>query len=386
MIESYFTKRENMDLLVVYQNELLALVAILVVIFIYIKMKRKTAIDTPVKKTQESLQTEAIETAGKVKERQPTKEPETLSTEQENVPEEHTLTQLDGKEEGDFGIAEEETKPLKKEALQKKIITKREVPSHAKIVKDDFKDFSGQRILLAEDNIINQKVIQGLLAESGIEITVANDGVETLEILEKDNNFVMVLMDAHMPRMDGFKATRKIRENPNYNHIVVVALSGDTAVDDIKKMNEAGMAEHLEKPLKMDALYDVLYAYTPDENSSDSNNSYSEIDIEDGLEISGRDSDFYHEILNEFIQSYEDAHQVIDALVKHNNIQNADRLLLDIIGVSANIGAQKLNKTAIHLKTSLASDDNEKSRLLFEFKEKLESLIKEIKRYLSISS
>ncbi len=386
MIESYFTKRENMDLLVVYQNELLALVAILVVIFIYIKMKRKTAIDTPVKKTQESLQTEVIETAGKVEEKQPTKEPETLSTEQENVPEEHTLTQLDGKEEGDFGIAEEETKPLKKEALQKKIITKREVPSHAKIVKDDFKDFSGQRILLAEDNIINQKVIQGLLAESGIEITVANDGVETLEILEKDNNFVMVLMDAHMPRMDGFEATRKIRENPNYNHIVVVALSGDTAVDDIKKMNEAGMPEHLEKPLKMDALYDVLYAYTPDENSSDSNNSYSEIDIEDGLEISGRDSDFYHEILNEFIQSYEDAHQVIDALVKHNNIQNADRLLLDIIGVSANIGAQKLNKTAIHLKTSLASDDNEKSRLLFEFKEKLESLIKEIKKYLSISS
>ena len=375
-----------MDLLVVYQNELLALVAILVIIFIYIIMKRKIAIDTPVKKTQENLQTEAAETTSKVEEEKTTKEPEVLSTEQENAPEENTLTQLDGKEEGDFGIVEEETKPLKKEAVQKKTITKREVPSHAKIVKDDFKDFSGQRILLAEDNIINQKVIQGLLADSGIEITVANDGVEALEILEKDNNFVMVLMDAHMPRIDGFEATRKIRENPNYDHIVVVALSGDTAADDIRKMNEAGMTEHLEKPLKMDALYDVLYAYTPDENANDSNSNYSEIDIEEGLEISGRDNDFYHEILNEFIKSYEDAHEVIDALVKHNNIQNADKLLLDIIGVSANIGAQKLNKTAIHLKTSLASDDNEKSRLLFEFKEKLENLVKEIKKYLQSNS
>ncbi len=386
MIESYFTKRENMDLLVVYQNELLALVAILVVIFIYIIMKRKIAIDTPVKKTQENLQTEATETTSQVEEEQPTKEPETLSIKKENVPEQHSLTQLDGTEEGDFGIVEEETKPLKKEAVQKKKITKREVPSHAKIVKDDFKDFSGQRILLAEDNIINQKVIQGLLADSGIEISVANDGVEALEILEKDNNFMMILMDAHMPRMDGFEATLKIRENPNYDHIVVVALSGDTASDDIRKMNEAGMTEHLEKPLKMDALYDVLYTYTPDENASDSNNSYSEINIEEGLEISGHDSDFYNEILNEFIQSYEDTHQVIDALVKHNNIQNADRLLLDIIGVSANIGAQKLNKTAVHLKTSLASDDNEKSRLLFEFKENLENLVKEIKRYLSVHS
>jgi len=371
-----------MNLLVAYQNELLALVAILVVIFIYIIIKRKLASGSSAKKIEEEkipeTTTASIETKAQEEEKSLETPPQTETPVEKTDAEEEATILLDGREEGDFGIVEE-PKTEKKEATKKRAISKKDVPPHAKIVKDDFKEFSGQRILLAEDNIINQKVIQGLLAESGIEISIANDGVEALEILEKDNNFMMILMDAHMPRMNGFEATQKIRSNPNYDHILVVALSGDIASDDIRKMNEAGMAEHLEKPLKMNALYDLLYAYTPDENHNNDNSSYSELNIEDGLEISGQDSSFYHEILNEFIKSYEDAHEVIDSLVKHNNIQNADR-------VSANIGAKKLNKTAVHLKTSLANNDNEKSRLLFEFKENLDNLIREIKRYLQLKS
>jgi CheY-like chemotaxis protein len=373
------------DLIAAYQNELLALAAILIVIFIYIIMKRKATIDSPATKEEEEKLAEAPTAI--IQEEQEEAEPslEEKAEEPQQQQEEDTTILLDGKEEGDFGIQEPREKATTK-AKPKKSIIKRAVPPHAKINKKDFKEFCGQRVLLAEDNIINQKVIQGLLAESGIEIVVANDGAEALEILEKDDNFMMVLMDAHMPRMDGFDATRKIRANPKYDHIVIIALSGDTAVDDIRKMNEAGMTEHLEKPLKMDALYDVLYAYTPNEESSDTNTDYTELDVKEGLEISGNDSDFYHEILEEFIKSYENAHEVIDRLMKHNNIENADRLLLDIIGVSANIGADKLNKTAIELKTSLREDDNHKSRLLFTFKENLENLVKEIKNYLHSKS
>ncbi len=373
-----------MDLLVAYQNELLAAVAILIVMFIYIIMKRKVAIEES-KKTPEPTETEA-RTVADTQDESPEKTQQTFEPLEEAAPkqEEHADALLDGKEEGDFGIVEEE--PAEQKELQTKTIHKREVPPHAKIVKENFKEFAGQRILLAEDNIINQKVIQGLLAESGMEIVIANDGVEALEILEKDDNFMMVLMDAHMPRMDGFEATRKIRSNPKYDHIVVVALSGDTAADDIRKMSEAGMTEHLEKPLKMDALYDVLYAYIPEEGNDSIDTVYSELDIEDGLEISGNDSDFYHEILREFIESYEDAHEIIDTLIKHNKIDSADQLLLDISGVAANIGAQKLHKTAVSLKTSLKNNDNEKSRLLFEFKEHLSNLLKDIKKYLHTKS
>ena len=373
MIEQYFIKRGNMNLITAYQNELLALVAILVVIFIYLIIKRKAA-DASTQASNEENTSESIETTVEeviVKEQE--------SPSEEKVEKETSTTLLDGKEEGDFGVVEE--KPAKKVQEEPKVIKKRDVPPHAKITKDDFKEFSGQRILLAEDNIINQKVILGLLADSGIEVIVANDGVEALEILEKDNNFTLILMDAHMPRMDGFEATQKIRQNPAYNHIVVVALSGDIAADDIRKMTEAGMSEHLEKPLKIDALYDILYAYTPGKN--DANNlNYTELNIEEGIEISGNDDSFYQEILIEFVKSYENAHELIDSFIKHNNTENADKLLLDIIGVSANIGAQRLTDTAKELKTSLNNNDNEKSRLLFKFKENLENLVKEIQNYL----
>ena len=378
MIEQYFIKRGNMDLIVAYQDELLAFLAILIVIFIYIIIKRTKATSTS-QREKEAFLAEVTQMTDNVQE---SLEKESESETEE--PESASITLLDGKEEGNFGI--EEQKPETTNPIEKKAIKKRAVPSHAKITKDDFKEFSGLRILLAEDNIINQKVILGLLAESGIEIIIANDGVEALEILEKDDNFTVILMDAHMPRIDGFEATRKIRANPDYDHIVVVALSGDTAVDDIRKMSEAGMSEHLEKPLKMDALYDIFYAYSQEKTLDQTPLSFHELNVDKGMEISGDDSIFYHEILNEFIDSYGDAHTVIDRLIKHHNIQDADRLLLDIIGVSANIGADKLTKTAGSLKNSLNSNDNEKSRLLFQFKEDLENLIKEIKNYLHTKS
>ncbi|SFV68288.1 sensory box histidine kinase/response regulator [hydrothermal vent metagenome] len=357
-----------MDLLIAYQNELLAAVAIFVVIIIYIIVKRKTAVSKP---------TEKLEVIQKEESLKPIEEKDTQE-ESEEIP-------LDGKEEGSFDI--EETIPVKQTLeVQTKRIHKRDVPPHDKITKEDFQEFSGERILLAEDNIINQKVIQGLLADSGIEVVIANDGVEVLEILQEDDNFNIILMDAHMPRMDGFEATRKIRANSRYDHIVVVALSGDTASDDIRKMNEAGMTEHLEKPLKMDAFYDILYAYAPLKKEEAVDIAYSEINTEKGLEISGNDSDFYNEILQEFIQSYKDTYKIVDSLIQHNQLANADQLLLDISGVAANIGADKLHNTAVSLKASLKNNDNERSRLLFDFKEHLANLLKEIERYLHVKS
>ena len=361
-----------MDFIATYQNELLALVAILLIIVIYLTIKKKSK-----KEPQKEQEQEPESTKESIREEETELQEPEIKT---SAPEEN-VDLLEGKEEGDFGITQDEPELQTKE--EEKSFTKREVPPHGKIVKENFKEFSGERILLAEDNIINQKVILGLLADSGIEIVVANDGAEALEILEKDDNFTLILMDAHMPRIDGFEATRQIRANPAYNHIVVVALSGDTAADDIRKMTEAGMSEHLEKPLKMDSLYDILYAYSGSEDTNESNQSnYKELDIDEGMEISGDDASFYREILQEFLNSYTNSHELIDSYIKHNDINSADKLLLDIIGVSANIGARNLHKTATNLKTSLNSSDNEKSRLLFHFKENLENLVKEIKNYL----
>ncbi|MBU1658635.1 response regulator [bacterium] len=292
------------------------------------------------------------------------------------------LDKLNGKEEGSFGtqaIADIEQETIKKHRV------KRLVPKHGKISKDNFKEFAGTRILVAEDNIINQKVINGLLAESGIEIVMANDGQRALDILQNDTDFSIILMDAHMPIMNGFEATRKIRENSDYEHIVVVALSGDTATDDIKKMTDAGMEEQLEKPLRMDPLYDVFYAYTQkDDNAHDYVEiiDTKELNGEKGLETCGYDKVFYHEILNEFVNNYSDSATRLHHLFRENKMAQADVLLLDVVGITANIGADNLNQIAKELKEAL-QDTHEKSYLtIFEqYEERLNNLINDIKKY-----
>ena len=266
------------------------------------------------------------------------------------------------------------------------LIQKRSVPPHGKITKQNFAEFAGERILVAEDNLINQKVLLRLLAGSGIELVLANDGQEALDILENDTNFLMILMDAHMPRVDGFEATRIIRENPKYDHILVVALSGDTASDDIHKMKSAGMSEHLEKPLRMEALYKILYAYT---GNSTKKVNFTDVkitknlDTKIGLETCGDDEEFYREILSEFMRDYANSSDKLGEYLRSSNIKAADGYLLDIIGIAANIGAQPLYEIASTMKLSLGDTDEQSYFSFFDqYNDQLDRLMEEIRVYL----
>lgn len=383
-----------------YQTEIFALVALLVVILIYLIIKNKSSqksdgleeIQTETD-TNESVQMEDDEVQEVVEDEYDT--PESAKAEiQEDIEEavEEPEDEFDGKEEGSFGDTPKQRQKDQADTIEPKHhITKRAVPEHGKITKDNFKEFAGARILVAEDNLINQKVIKGLLADTGIEVSIADDGQECLDILEKDNDFLLVLMDAHMPRVDGFEATRAIRANPDYAHILVVALSGDTAADDIKKMTEAGMSEHLEKPLRMEALYDIFYAYSIPEDTTEEVvddeefvNTYAtkELNGDQGLDICGGDPEFYHEILNEFVSSYENSTQELGNLLRDGKLEEANRLLLDLVGVTANIGAQNLNKISHIIKASL-SDTTEKSYLTLveQYRTSLDNLLVDIKEY-----
>ena len=260
-----------------------------------------------------------------------------------------------------------------------------------KINKDDLAEFAGMRILVAEDNMINQKVLKGIFAQSGVELTIANDGQEALDMLAEDSNYEMVLMDAHMPRVDGFEATRQIRANPAYEHIVVVALSGDTATDDIRKMTEAGMEEHLEKPIQMDMLYDVLYCYRREDSGEEAVIEVEEDDSlhfestyellsEDGIDIAGGDKELYDEILQEFVTMYGDSDAKIDEHIAQGNADEAGKLLLDITGVAANIGATPLSDVAEALREAIINGEEGSYKAMAEnYREHLHALLRDIK-------
>ncbi len=240
--------------------------------------------------------------------------------------------------------------------------------NHDKIHKGDFVKFAGMNVLVAEDNIINQKVIKGLLAESQMNIVMADDGQFTLDILAENSDFSVILMDAHMPRVDGFEATRAIRANSAYDHIAVIALSGDTAADDIRNMSEAGMEQHLEKPLKMDHLFEILSMYLPDEEEEIEQeedvveapvvaSSGSVLNRVAGLDVCGGDEGLYQELINDFIEAYGESDVEIQGHIAKDDFDSVARMLLDIKGISAQIGSNELALCADELRNAVIAKD-----------------------------
>lgn len=202
-------------------------------------------------------------------------------------------------------------------------------------------------------------------------------------------------MDANMPVMDGYEATRRIKENERYDDITVVALSGDTASDDIKRMHEAGMEEHLAKPIKLDALYEIIYKYTPSNNAQETTAIKEDkvienvvvehnetLDTKKGLELCMDDEAFYKEILQEFITNYSDSAMKLKELLDEENVVHADRKLLDIVGITANIGAKELHSIAKQLKKSIInSKKDDYMKIVQMYEEELYKLIKEIEKF-----
>ncbi|MDR2528125.1 MAG: response regulator [Synergistaceae bacterium] len=119
----------------------------------------------------------------------------------------------------------------------------------------------GMKVLLAEDNEINQMVAMGVLSDMGVEVTVAANGVEALSALEQEA-YDLVLMDIQMPEMDGLTATTRIRENPKYKDLPVIALTAHALPEDREASLKSGMNDHLTKPIDPDEIYAALRHWT----------------------------------------------------------------------------------------------------------------------------
>jgi len=122
--------------------------------------------------------------------------------------------------------------------------------------------YEGILVLVAEDNLVNQTVIKGVLKKLGIQPTVSNDGIEAIKcIKEQEKQFDLILMDCEMPEMDGYTATQEIRcfEDKNTPHLIV-GLSAHAVKERQDKAFDAGMNQYLTKPVKIDEIANILHA------------------------------------------------------------------------------------------------------------------------------
>lgn len=116
---------------------------------------------------------------------------------------------------------------------------------------------NGARILLAENNLINQEVAVEFLEKAGAVVCVALNGAEAIDLLRSDH-FNCVLMDIHMPVMDGFEATRLIRADPALAEISVIAMTASSSTEDCERFIAAGFNDFISKPFRPEMFYDTL--------------------------------------------------------------------------------------------------------------------------------
>ncbi len=119
----------------------------------------------------------------------------------------------------------------------------------------------GLRILLVEDQPLNQELAQDLLQRAGAAVVLANDGLQALEILnaaDSSQAFDCVLMDCQMPRLDGYATTERIRANPRWRRLPVIAMTASALVSDRERALDAGMNDHISKPLDVGQMFQVI--------------------------------------------------------------------------------------------------------------------------------
>ncbi|ODS04336.1 hybrid sensor histidine kinase/response regulator [Vibrio scophthalmi] len=152
-----------------------------------------------------------------------------------------------------------------KQALYERMLHQGEASSMAITNGDQNIESNGARVLIVEDNQVNQQVVSLFLKNGNYQYDIANNGLEALNKVKQGNRYQMMLMDCMMPEMDGFTATKEIRQfeqSQNLPSTPIVALTASVLDQDIKKCTDVGMDDYLSKPLRKEKLYDMIKKYT----------------------------------------------------------------------------------------------------------------------------
>jgi two-component system, sensor histidine kinase and response regulator len=209
--------------------------------------------------------------------------------------------------------------------------------------------FHGLRILLVEDNPVNQRVAQHLLQKLAADVTLANNGADALQRLA-ESNYDAVLMDCQMPVMDGFTATRRIRElerqNGGRKRLPIIALTANVMSEDRENCTAAGMDAHLGKPIEPGQLIDCLGRYLKADVEP------PQVDMNALREITGGDADFERELVETFVTSGDQCLADILSALRIQDLDTIGKRAHALKGASANIHAPALAAAASTLENA----------------------------------
>lgn len=214
------------------------------------------------------------------------------------------------------------------------------------------------RILLVEDNLFNQKVALGLLKKINVTVDVAENGVEALQKLSSAR-YDLILMDIEMPKMDGLKTTRIIRNmNSKNRNIPIIAMTAHAIKGSREHFIEAGMNDHITKPIEPAALFNAICCHIKTTREEMKDNTSCEcfdlenkqvFDFEDFLQRMEGDIALIENLLAAFPIQLEKESEALKSAILQNNVEEVIRYAHTIKGMAANISANKLKDVALKI-------------------------------------
>ena len=204
-----------------------------------------------------------------------------------------------------------------------------------------------KRILLVEDNDINQLVAKDILEQVGIHVSIASNGEEAIEYV-RANKFDAVLMDVQMPIMDGYKATRIIRETYSSWELPIIAMTANALKGDRERSLESGMNDYISKPINPELLFETLAKWLLGISNKILEKPSSEkveiLDFERTLIQLGNKQDFYFDLLKRYSANYSNLVKELLDMRLNKQYTEAKRFIHSLKSVTGNIGAMKLSR------------------------------------------
>jgi len=269
----------------------------------------------------------------------------------------------------------------------------------------DYSRLNGLRVLLTEDNEINQQVAVEILEDVKICVDVANTGLEAIKILEH-MQYDVVLMDIQMPEMDGYTATGLIRNNLKLKDMPVIAMTAHAMAGDREKCLSAGMNDYISKPIDPEVVYSKLIlwmgngggdqtVHLPDISSYDDHNSENRLTADDqfGIEVSGIDvdsgikrvkgnRDLYFRLLKGFRSDFSDSYARLVKQIKNRELKEARDYIHTIKGISGNISAFRLSTISASLEAGIDAEPDSIDELLANYQKELNCVMKSVQQIL----
>lgn len=261
------------------------------------------------------------------------------------------------------------------------------------------KKMRGVRVLVTEDNEINQQVAQEMLEDAGLSVRIATNGREAVHAV-RESSFDVVLMDIQMPEMNGIEAVKEIRKDPRFTELPIIAMTAHAMAEDREKSLTAGMNDHITKPIDPEQLFSVLLkwikpietvesTHIPDQSERKKDimkdiifPDMPGIDIKAGLKTTSNNLRLYRDMLVKFYKNYSGIAEQIKTALEKEDLELVQRLSHTVKGVSGNLGAHDLYDSSAKLEAALRHKKHDEiEKALVSFKDVLNIVMNSLKEF-----